>query len=137
MLQAGRFGDSRPHGLSGSAYPGGTIVNFVPTADGYCEPVSAAVAAGIIAFSQAAATAWHADRIRVTAIKVTSSIAAGSQTRVCTASQVRPTFVAAGWPACLPYASEAEPALVSAIEEAMAFIRASRDGYPIAATLKD
>jgi 3-oxoacyl-[acyl-carrier protein] reductase len=49
---------------------GGTIINFTRGVEGACDPVSAAIDAGILAFSQSAATALQVDQIRITAILV-------------------------------------------------------------------
>lgn len=119
---------------------GGTIVNFVHSANG-CDPVTAAISAGILAFSETAATAWHADQIRVAAIKVASFIAAGAQTHPqileagCSQSRTRtPSHATA-----TRMASQVGPVcgFESAAEDAMAFVRASHDRHPIAVTPED
>jgi NAD(P)-dependent dehydrogenase (short-subunit alcohol dehydrogenase family) len=119
---------------------GGTIINFVHGANGR-DPVTAAFSAGILAFSETAATAWHTDQIRVAAINVATFISSGAQTHLqileagcsqpCTRtpSRVRATRTA----------SQVGPVFgfESAAEDAMAFIRASHDRHPIAVTLED
>jgi NAD(P)-dependent dehydrogenase (short-subunit alcohol dehydrogenase family) len=111
---------------------GGTILNFVYAAKGARDPVTAAVDAGLFAFSQTAATVWQADQIRVAAIKVASSIAADAQThlQILEAGCSQP---------CTRTASPIRPILDlgSAAEDAMAFIRGSCDRHPIAVTLED
>jgi short-subunit dehydrogenase len=51
---------------------GGTIINFVCGASAPCDPITAAAEAGILAFSQAAATVLRAGRIRIVAMLVAS-----------------------------------------------------------------
>ena len=119
---------------------GGTIINFVHGASGR-DPLTATVNAGILAFSETAATAWHADQIRVAAIKVASFIAAGAQThpQILEAECSHPCTSAPSHVRATHTASQVGPlfGFESAAEDALAFIRASHDRHPIAVTPED
>jgi NAD(P)-dependent dehydrogenase (short-subunit alcohol dehydrogenase family) len=120
---------------------GGTIINFVHSANGACDPVTAAIEAGLLAFSETAATAWHTDKIRVAAIKLASFIAAGAQThpQILEAGCSQPSTHTASHVMATRVASQVGSVFgfESAAEDAMAFIRASHDRHPIAVTLED
>jgi NAD(P)-dependent dehydrogenase (short-subunit alcohol dehydrogenase family) len=119
---------------------GGTIINFVHGANGR-DPVTAAFSAGILAFSETAATAWHTDKIRLAAIKLASFIAAGAQTppQILEAGCSQPSTHTPSHVMATRMASQVGSVFgfESAAEDAMAFIRASHDRHPIAVTLED
>jgi NAD(P)-dependent dehydrogenase (short-subunit alcohol dehydrogenase family) len=119
---------------------GGTIINFVHGANGR-DPVTAAFSAGILAFSETAATAWHTDKIRLAAIKLASFIAAGAQTppQILEAGCSQPSTHTPSHMMATRMASQVGSVFgfESAAEDAMAFIRASHDRHPIAVTLED
>ncbi|HTT75561.1 MAG TPA: SDR family oxidoreductase [Candidatus Binataceae bacterium] len=96
---------------------GGTIVNFVRSNDSpRINPVTAAIEAGIVAFSQAAAGNLLVEQIRIAAIPIMPFITASAQSCVSAAFQVRPTC-----------------GHTSTVDDVMAFIEAGRDGRAAAA----